>query len=307
MKKIFLVLFATIVLFLAGCTKEGPTSDINTAEIGTQLATSVFMAQGFFTNSNATLATSNSVLSSSVELESTDSEVERNLDQFMLFFDMMNVFLEGSPQTSLNIEQEASTKDDFESMVSYEVNGVTHIIHYNIVDASKDNDLDEQEFTLTGILITNNDTFEVKGGTELEDGELEMYFETHDKDSSDYIRVEIEKELNEQFFQIDSFIDGVDTYSEIHLEKDGIEGALEINIWDGQIDTTIEITKETEGADTIYFFEYSIGSIYGSITLTITTNENGEEVRHFAIEEGDFFKEFTETTPSTVSNSRRTI
>lgn len=304
MKKIFFALFVLSIftvsgLFLTGCSEKKANLDEN--EIGTQLATSAFMSQGFLSNETTMVSASNITLSNVASSTVSTTEIDRRVDQFMLFFDKLNVFLDGNPKVALNIEQSSSSKEGFESKVSYDVNGVVHVIHYNITDASEDNDLEEQEFSLEGILEFGSKSFTVIGGTEIEDGEIEMYFETHETDSDNYVRVEIEKESNEQFFQIDSYINGVDSYSEIRLEKDGLDGAIEITIWDGQVSTTIEIQKEVDGNETIYRFEYNVGDVSGSITLRVSIDENGNEERHFSIQEGEFYKEFSKIIPTYIS------
>lgn len=107
-------------------------------------------------------------------------------------------------------------------------------------------------------------------------------------------RVEIEKEEYEEYFEIESSLNGVESYSEISLEVDGKDGAIEIYIEYDGVETSYEIEKEVDGNDTIYSFEYSVGTTSDSIVLTVNTNNEGQEVRHFLIEEGDVVIEFTE-------------
>lgn len=298
MKKIFsLAIIFTALFALAACNGEtSNTEEVDQNEVGNQLATSVYMSTGLLEGSNATASTQVIFLSTTYNFQplSTNEEVEGRVDMMLQYFDRVNVFIDGAPEDELNIEVTESAMEGYESQVSYELDGTTYTIYYNVVEASEDDELDENEFTLEGVLEYGSMSFEITGGTEVEEGELEMWFETAETDSDDFVRVEIEKEETEEYFEIESSLNGVESYSEIRLEVDGKDGAIEIYIENGGVETEYEIEKEVDGEDTIYSFEYTVGTVSGSITLTVNTNEQNQEVRTFLIEEGETIIQFTE-------------
>jgi len=289
MKKLASIMVIALLAFLGACSTSDTTNDnsaLDTENIGNQLATTIYISQGLLESdmmmSNARFAF----------LSTETTQLESRMDEMMMYFNRINVFINSNPETALSISQEESTMEGYESQVSYEVDGTTYTIYYNIVDAMEDEDLDETEFILEGLLEYGTNSFEITGGTELEDGELEMFFETSESASDDYVRVEIEQESTEQYFEIESSLGGVESYSEIRLEKDGVDGAIEIYIEENGLDTYYEITKEIDGEFTIYVFEYSIGDTSGSLQLTEYTVD-GQDIQHFIIEEDDVYKEYT--------------
>jgi hypothetical protein len=288
MKKFTLLSIIGLLVFgLTACTTESTSNEVDTETIGSQLATSIYLSQGLLESDNVMTTTRFMFLSTT-----EGTEVESRMDQMMRYFERINIFIGSDPNDALDINVDESTLDEFESQVSYKVESTTYTIHYNIVDVIENDDLNEQEFSIEGILEYGATTLEITGGTELEEGEVEMFFETHETDNDDYVRVEIEKSEAEQYFEIETSTNGKETYSELRLEKDGVDGAIEIYIEENGLDTYYEITKEIDGEFTIYYFEYSIGDTSGSIQLT-EYSIDGQEVQHFIIEEDDFYKEYT--------------
>jgi|GEM_PF-2430955 len=289
MNKIFALFFSVlIVLTLAACSTNGTAneSNIDTTEIGNQLATSVYLSQGLLEAETSFASKQFVFLSSDV------SEIESRMDQIMMYFEQVDILIASSPETALDITLTESTLDGYESQVVYTVEDTTYTVHYNIVDSLENDDLDETEFELVGVLEYGNVSLDINGGTEVEDGEVEMFFETYETESDDYVRVEIENDEFEQYFEIETSKDGNEMYSELRLEKDGVDGAIEIYIEEGGLDSYYEITKEVDGEFTIYYFEYSIGDISGSMQLTEYVVE-GEMVQHYIIEEDGYYNEYT--------------
>ncbi|AUD64821.1 hypothetical protein BK011_03695 [Tenericutes bacterium MZ-XQ] len=314
MKKLsllLLVLFATISLAACdGVNLDGdkdkenndntPTVTENDPELTTDLASATFISQGLLsssTNSTVTYQRDTHVMKlSTAQNMTTEASIESRMEQMMTYLDIIEVFLDGSPEEVLNVEHEESTKEGYSSQISYQIEGVTYNVYYNVVNSDEDNTLEEGEFTLEGILEYSDLSFNVNGGAETSatDGEIELWYETVDPVTDDYVRVEVYKDAFEQYFEIDSYMNGLDSYSEIRMEKDGLDGAVEIYIDENDMDYTYEITKEVDGNSTIFYFEYSVGDVYGSIEMTVTIDSEGNEVRHFIIEEGDYYREYTE-------------
>jgi hypothetical protein len=312
-KLIFSVVALTIISVgvLSGCVSntDNIAANIDKNAIANELATTTYISQGLLgegvtqlSNNNLAFNSSNANLAieEAQPLSTAGSELDSRKDQMMSYFDRIKTFLDGEPETVLSILQAESNMEMYESSVTYGTNDERYTIHYNVTDASEDNTLEESEFTLEGILEYKGVTFELIGGTEVEEGEVEMFFETHSLTNDDYIRVEIEKDAFEQYFEIETSLAGVETYSEVRLEKDGLDGAVEIYIEENGLDTYYEITKEVDGSATIYYFEYSIGSTYGSIQMTVTYNQNGDEIRDFIVEEGEFYSEYQEIIPAPI-------
>jgi len=303
MKKLLTLglVFAALTV-LSACTSDSNTNDqttnIDTEEIGTQLATSVYISSGLLEGSTATASTQVIFLSTQTSPQFTNlsttggSEIETRMDQIMMYFNQVDVLIASSPETALNIAQSESTMEGYESQVSYTLDNKTFTIYYNVIDADEDAELEENEFKLNGVLEYDNVSLDIMGGTEVEEGEVELYFETEESTSGDYVRVEIEQDAYEQYFEIETSTNGVETYSELRLEVDGVDGAIEIYLEENGLDTYYEITKEIDGEFTIYYFEYSIGDTYGSMQLTEYVID-GEDIQHFIIEEDDYNNEYT--------------
>jgi hypothetical protein len=214
------------------------------------------------------------------------------MDQMMRYFDRINILIGTSPEDALDFNISESSKTGYEQQVSYQFNTTTYTIYFNVVDALDDEELDENEFTLEGLLEYGDVSLDIIGGTELEEGELEMFFETYNNANDDYVRVEIEQSETEQYFEVETSFGGEETYSEIRLEKDGVDGAIEIYIEEDGLDSYYEITKEIDGQFTIYYFEYIVGDTSGSIQLTEYVVDD-IDTQHFIIEEDNLYKEYT--------------
>lgn len=145
MKKISsLVIVVVLVFGLVACGRSSENLELDQNEIGTQLATSVYMSTGLLEGGNETMSTSTMFLSNTngVTLLTTSTEVEERVDLMLQYFDRVNVFIGGTPEDALSIEQTESTLEGYESQVSYELDGITYTIHYYVVDASEDDELE---------------------------------------------------------------------------------------------------------------------------------------------------------------------
>jgi len=290
MKKIAIFLFlALLIVTLSACTtsSENDGASIDTDEVGHQLATSIYLSQGLLEESSMVANPSFMFLNNTEE-----PVVESRMDQMLRYFERINIFIGSTPEEVLDINVSESSRAGYEQQVSYQLDRTTYTIYFNVVDAADDEEMDENEFTLEGLLEYGDVSLDILGGTELEEGELEMFFETFNTSNDDYVRVEIEQSESEQYFEVETSFGGEETYSEIRLEKDGVDGAIEIYIEEDGLDSYYEITKEIDGQFTIYYFEYSIGDTSGSIQLTEYAVD-GLDIQHFIIEEDDFYKEYT--------------
>jgi len=285
MKKAMIVFLLFMSAFIVGCSNiNNQESDLAFSEdvIATKLATSMYLSQGLLVN-NTMVENTSLMLNVGPE-----AQINSRLDQMLMYFDRVNVFIGQSETDALNIDINESSRDGYDHQVSYSLEGQLYVIHYNILTDNEE----EQMFDLEGVIEFDNKTYEVIGGTEIEEGETELFFQTSETDDENYVRVEVEQETNEEYFQVETSIDGSETYSEIRLEKDGVDGAVEIYIEENGIDAYYEITKEVDGPFTIYYFDYSIGDTSGSIQLTEYLVD-GQEVQHFIIEEDDYYDEYT--------------
>lgn len=290
MKKITIFFFlALLIVTLSACTtsSENDGSSIDTDEVGHQLATSIYLSQGLLEDTSKVANPSFMFLNNTEE-----PVVESRMDQMLRYFERINIFIGSTPEEVLDINVSESSRAGYEQQVSYQLDTTTYTIYFNVVDAADDEEMDENEFTLEGLLEYGDVSLDILGGTELEEGELEMFFETFNTSNDDYVRVEIEQSESEQYFEVETNFGGEETYSEIRLEKDGVDGAIEIYIEEDGLDSYYEITKEIDGQFTIYYFEYSIGDTSGSIQLTEYVVD-GLDIQHFIIEEDDFYKEYT--------------
>jgi|GEM_PF-1137244 len=169
-----------------------------------------------------------------------------------------------------------------------------------------ENDADEEEDEDSDDETNTDDEADVEEDTDTEDDqetdteenteeavvtetEEEIYLKTIDKENSDnYIEITIETEQedeeNEFEMKLESLIDGVEKDMKIEFEVENDEVSIEMETQDGN---KYEFARETENDndDIEYEFEYTVDGVEGEVELIVTTNEAGEEIYRYHIEE----------------------
>lgn len=284
MKKIFIIVSILITTILVGCDLiTTDTSDTNLSnnqvalDTNSTLALSTYLADGLLKTSNPKLMRNNQFGNYVVTNLSTSTEVtdttepnqstftfESEIDEVNFYFDKLKVFMNEGLEDALVVSEQASSLPEFENELTYTIEGVTYNIYYNLIQTSEDNeDEDEIEFELTGILVIDGVTYDIIGEKEIEDDEEEFWFKTATKDKDNYVKVEIETESDEVEYKIEKKVDGVVEKVSLKFEEEDNETKVKLKLQQDKLASSYEFKKEVENNETIYKFKYDIAGVKG--------------------------------------------
>ena len=200
----------------------------------------------------------------------TETEFEGNLDQFNHYFDMLRVYLEDTTYQESPLV-EAIDHETYNYVIRYNVDGLLHEFYLSI-----DNDV------ITGELHLNGDVFTITGDIKEEEEELEISIMA--RDNGNYVELEYKKEIgfeNERKYEIKSSINGVESEKEFKISTEENEQKVEIS----ENEAEYELKKEVINGLITYKLEYEVNGKDGEVTITETTDSNGNKVYQYHIEE----------------------
>jgi hypothetical protein len=156
---------------------------------------------------------------------------------------------------------EAADREGFDSMMRFEVRGLLgetekHVIYYNMVLVDEDDD--ESEFSLEGIMLVENLEYALMGKREVEDGEEEIEFIAK-LDDDNYVESKYEVESEETEFEIIVVRNG-ETVSEtkVEIEFDDDETSVELEFLDGESTGKYEFSFENVDGQNILKIEFDV-------------------------------------------------
>ena len=289
MKLKILFTLTLLVTLLAGCSAtddEGMTSDQT-------LAYSTYMAGAFLSGQSDTAHTPGSV----TMLDSHTDDMlkfEEELSEVNHYFETFRVFIDNGMENPFDIEKDFDVEGDYDITMRYTVRGKTFTI---LLD-------EDDEGTLEGILVLDGVEYDVEGTraldidyeddeTTVEEREDEIYLKTIDKeDSDDFVELSIETEDEHDEYEFEmtllSYIDGVERELEIEFSTEEDEVFISIESSNGN---TFYFSREISDDEVDYEFEYTVDGVEGEVELTITTDDDGNRVYQFKIEENGETKE----------------
>lgn len=166
-----------------------------------------------------------------------------------------------SSNEGLAVIVETSDLEGFESMMRFEVRGLLgeteqYVIYYNMVLVDEDDD--ESEFTMDGIMVVDGVEYALSGKREVEEGEEEIKFIAK-LDDDNYVESKYEVESEETEFEIIVVRNG-ETISEtkVEIEFDGEETSVELEFLDGQSKGKYEFEFENEDGQDILKIEFDV-------------------------------------------------
>ena len=236
--------------------------------------------------------------------EVEDSEVETDepnpVDNAEKFLNLIEKFASG--QAALQVESEVSDNAIYEHKLTFTTmdmlgEQVTYTLYYNEtledeVDENDDQDdqdeLDdeEKEYTIEGILVVNDQTFEVIGEKEIEEDEQEIKF-TAFIDEFNYVTSKYELESDETKLYIEEVKDGVlYAETEIKIETEDDETKIELEYRIGNDTFEYEFKYEIEDQRPIIKVEFETtidgveddGEMYIYIIVDDLTGETSYEI-----------------------------
>jgi hypothetical protein len=274
MKKILFGFMFVSVAVLTACTSlvnQGLSFNTNEDILSFQvLAASALLPQGEQTPVSAPNTFTASQLSTSSE-DLVDEPVEEDpiLENIDPYIELIEQLL-GSNQ-GLSVEVLASDLEGYVSMMTFQTNGLlgesqTYTIYYNMTLEEEDDD--ESEFVLDGIMILGDQTYTLTGKREVEDDEEEIKF-TAKLDDLNYVESKYEVESEEVKFEIKVVLNGIVTSeTEIKIETEDDETKIELYFLSGENTGSYEFKYETEDGQPIVKIEYQ--------TLTDGITSSGE-------------------------------
>jgi hypothetical protein len=247
-------------------------------------------------------------------------EIETELDEVNQYFNKLKVFMDQGVDSVLNIEEQTSTIEGYDYMITYSIEEVTYTIYYSIVveeevelttdettttvtedDDDHDEDKDEDEeikFQLNGLMVINGVNYELKGANEVEDEEQKMWFETVDSnDHNNYVRVEIKNEEGQQKFDFKNVVNGLVTQSQIKFEEEDNETKVELKLKQDGEESSYKFKKEVEDGKTTYKFEYELDGVKGEVKIREIVDSFGNVTYKYDISEKGKHKEIDKLDP----------
>lgn len=305
MKKIIFGFVVLSLLVLTACT-EG--FNINQKELFNTkediIAFQAFTAASFLGDiNNETLSTNDSsVMLLSTQLEVNDETEEPDETQepsnpligtIEPYIALAEKFL--GNDNGLTVVTGLSDMEDYELMMTFQTKGLlgetqNYVIHYNATITDEDDD--ETEFDLEGIMIVGDQTYFLTGERELEAGEDSIEFIAK-LDDLNYIESEYKIESEEIEFEIKVVKNGeivLETSIEIEYEED--ETKIEFEFLQDGNEGTYEFKYEFEGEQQVLKIEYDVTfdgiQSKGEITVSVMVDEvTGETTYKLYVEPED--------------------
>jgi hypothetical protein len=215
------------------------------------------------------------LLSDNALLETTeDDPVVDNIEPYIELVEQLLGSSDG-----INVTSGASDVEGYTDMMTFSTSGLggatqTHVIHYNMTLEEEEDD--ESEFILEGILIMGGAQYTLLGEREVEDGEEEVEF-TAKLDDANYVISEYKVEEDKVELEVTIVADAVvvsQTQVEIKEEED--ETKVELEFLDGENSGQYEFKFETEDGIQVLKIEYdtTIDGLTesGEITVSVTVD-----------------------------------
>jgi hypothetical protein len=303
MKKNILGFIVLPLLVLAGCAeviniKQDELFDTNENIIAFQAFTAAsLLSSNEILNANE----SNNFLSSSYmevdykinELEDTQEPSDPLIDSIKPFIDLAEKFL--GNDNGLNVEVGLSESEDYEFSMTFQTKGLlgetqNYVIQYNMTITEEDDD--ETEYSLDGIMIYNDQTFILTGEREIEEDEDKTEFIAR-LDPLNFIESEYKLEDNESKFNIQVVRNGelvLETSIKIETEDD--ETKIVFEFYQDGNEGFYEFKYELEGDQQVLKIEYDVildgVESKGTITVSVLIDEvTGETTYSLYIEPED--------------------
>lgn len=163
--------------------------------------------------------------------------------------------------SGLNIVTGISDLPEYETFMQFETRNLlggikTYVMHYNMVLVDEDDD--ESEYSLEGILIFGENTYQVIGEKEIEDDEESVKFKAF-KDASNYVESTYKIENDEQTFEFKVVQNGLTvSESKFEIEFDQDETKVKLSFKEGNNEGTFEFEYFTEDGLNFIKIEFEI-------------------------------------------------
>lgn len=275
------VLFTLFIGVVACSNGEEPieTTD-NSVE---QLGMSAFASVGALNDMQRMTTMSNTPSPQTLSVLD-DIEVLDSIDELQEYLDLVRTFT-GDESFDVNVEVSEMEAYDYVMAIQFmsmEGNTEVYYMHYNETIVDEDEDDEEFDSIIEGILEIDGETYQVYGEREVELEEEEFEFRAY-LDDDNYVTVsyefeddgeESELELVIEMYMNNQLVKRV----EIEFEEEYDELELELKFVEGTLESTFEFEIETDGNETTLDIEYKMvddGTTLeeGEIEILIVYNE----------------------------------
>jgi hypothetical protein len=255
------------------------------------------------TLSNQTVANHNETRLLSSTLNETELELDDDpvTDQIEPYIELVEQLL-GS-NNGLNVVAEVSDLEGYSEKMTFQTSGMagetkTHVIYYNMTLEEEEDD--ESEFSLEGVMIVDGQSYTLVGEREVEEGEEEIEFTAY-LDSQNYVVSEYNVESDEVEFEIEVVVNGVTvSQTKVEIKEEDLETKVELEFLDGENSGVYEFHFETEDGQSILKIEFDTmidgveetGEMIVSIHLDDLTGETIYQVFVYPEDDDAYEKSF---------------
>jgi len=264
MRKIFTILtMITLITTVSACSaytnNESLSFDTNEDVISFQALT----ASSLIANENLSLSTGglSGQLLSNEQNEGDDPITETTedptVDQIEPYIELVEQLL-GS-NNGLSVTTETSDLEAYETKMTFQTSTLnngseSYTIYYNMT--LKDEEDDESEYVLDGIMLLNDVEYIVSGKREVEDDEEKIEFIAK-LDEFNYVESEYKVEEDENKFDIQVVSNGIlISHTNIKIEEEDNETKIELEFIDGSNSGAYEFKYELEDGENTLKIEY---------------------------------------------------
>jgi len=318
MKKLLTIM--TLALLALGVSACSATSEKTVLTSEQSLVSMAYLSSNFL---NFNQETNSQGLA--FNLADDDFEVDSELESVSEYVELLKSFMENGAPGFANISEELSDREEYKNKLTVVVAEEVYLLYYNVNSETKEISgifvINEEEYTITAYsYLDDDDDF-------YEDDDDDFYEEDDDDDDEDdaddmaftnlseetttvvlndeyekkmvliarngdnYIeieyKVEVEDDETETKFEMKTFINGIEKEITIEIKIENDEYKIEIE--DG--DNSYEFKREIEDGGFKYELEYEVNGVEGEIEIFETTNELGETVYIYKIQEEGRTKE----------------
>lgn len=318
MKRITVLLIAVFAVFtLSACTDANQVTTLEELSSTESLASLSYLSGAFLSTTPDTQVDAPSGLTFLSEEDTT--EVETEVDDINVYVDKLKVFMETGVQGFGNITSETSDNELYQYKMTVVVNEETFVLYYNVdpdtfeitglfimngveydltatnslqdkeeLDDDSDDDInDESDNENEDQSDDEIDQEDQESDTEDESQEIEqkMVLIATNGDDSIKITYKYEQEDDEltQKFELEKDIAGVT--SELDLKISQEEDSFKVKIEEGENSYEIKRSSDDDEDGTVYKLKYEVNGVEGEIKIIETTNDLGETVYIYQINE----------------------
>ncbi|MDY4788179.1 MAG: hypothetical protein SO253_02535 [Bacilli bacterium] len=289
MKKINIGILSLTLLMglgLASCSSNENSSSPSAGGSVIKTKEEVFAYSTF--SSSALLSNSMQATTMLTKSEVTSEQIDKINNYINIFDGLVNG--DGLKQETIVNTDEDYKEYETKMIVSYQ--DTNYVAYYNETPVNDtDDDIDEVETTLDGIMLMNDITYKISGTKEVERDEIETTIKSY-IDENNWVIVEQSIENGEQEFEYHTKVNGVEEYSSVEIEMDK-KNQIEVELQFGKDDDKAliyEFKKVTANSGNeimhIDVFNGEDNLVEKIIVKSYINKETGEKVNEYIFKDG---------------------